>query len=90
MYELIPKWLEQSISLKSPRNNFARKNSSSYIPKHLVGTGHSDDPILTIKVLLRNPIPKPLALGEAMLLWLHNPILRLQKLLTQSVQLPWY
>ena len=62
---------------------------SLFIAKHLLATSHIVDSNLSNKVLLRHLNPKILLSSEATLIKLTNSFLCPQKLLTQSVQLPY-
>ena len=90
MSEHIPKWLKRSMLLGSPKHQPSNRNPSSSIAKHILATGHTVDPISSFQPLLRNLNSKLLAFSEAMLIRLRNPPLCSQKVLTQSIHLPWF
>ena len=85
----IPKWLKSSMLSGSPKHQPSNRNPSSSIAKHISETGHTVDPISPFQPLLRNLNSKLLAFSEAMLIRLRNPPLCSQKVLTQSIHLPW-
>ncbi|CAH8588824.1 unnamed protein product [Dicrocoelium dendriticum] len=87
--EHVPRWLEQLMTQQNGVDPRMNRSPASSITKHLLATRHQVNPETAFKVLLRNNNPLILAISEALLIKAYQPALCAQKLLRQSIKLPW-